>query len=80
MAANLIIMQWNCFGINAHLNELKNFLTNSTVSPSVICLQETFLKDKNCFKLNNYETIRRDRRDQQKGGWLHLLKLDSTTK
>ena len=34
------IIQWNCRGLKANINELL-FLTQC---PSIICLQETFLK------------------------------------
>ena len=36
------IMQWNCRGLKANYNEV--LILMSLFSPSVICLQETFLK------------------------------------
>ena len=40
------ILQWNCNGIYAHQNELKNYLAVNRNKYYVICLQETFLKTK----------------------------------
>ena len=36
------IIQWNCCGLRANYNEI--LILMSLFSPSVICLQETFLK------------------------------------
>ena len=36
------IIQWNCRGLKANYNEI--LILMSLFSPSVICLQETFLK------------------------------------
>ena len=36
------IIQWNCRGLRANYNEI--LILMSLFSPSVICLQETFLK------------------------------------
>ena len=36
------LIQWNCRGLRANFNELLLLLTG--LCPSIICLQETFLK------------------------------------
>ena len=39
------ILHWNCRGIQANYEEL--LLLLNKYNPKVVCLQETFLKDKN---------------------------------
>ena len=51
------IIQWNCRGLKANYNEI--LILMSLFSPSVICLQETFLKQSDNvsfgdFKMFNY--------------------------
>jgi len=38
------ILQWNCNGIYAHQNELRNYVAVNRNKYDVICLQDTFLK------------------------------------
>lgn len=52
------ILQWNCNGLYAHLEEVK--LLISKRKPFVICLQETLLKPNKIFKLFGYNTYRTD--------------------
>ena len=46
------IIQWNCRGFRANLDEIGCMVQD--LNPSVFCLQETFLKPPNSFKLRNY--------------------------
>ena len=46
------LLQWNCRGLKANYNEI--LLLLSSISPSVLCLQETFLKQTDDVSLNNY--------------------------
>ena len=45
------ILQWNCRGLKAKYNEI--LILTSLLAPSVICLQETFLKQKD-ISFKNY--------------------------
>ena len=55
------IFQWNCNGIYAHQNELRNYLAVNLDKYDVICLQETFLKPGKSFSLLGYNVVKRDR-------------------
>ena len=44
------LIQWNCRGLKANFNELLLLLTG--LCPSIICLQETFLKPSDNFKVS----------------------------
>ena len=46
------IIQWNCRGLSANLEELD--LLISSLNPTIICLQETFLNNKVNFNLPGY--------------------------
>ena len=61
-------MQWNCNGLRAHVNELKNFLASPQADVDILCLEETFLKKGNRITLPGYHIIRKDREDTTKGG------------
>ena len=47
------IIQWNCQGLKANINELLLLLTEECTS--IICLQETFLKQDDNINIRNYE-------------------------
>ena len=68
----LNIFQWNCNGLSAHLNEIKQHLSNN--SYDVICLQETFLKPSKYLSIDGYSIIRKDRIDMRKGGLVTFIK------
>lgn len=71
----LTILQWNVCGLQARLPELRNYIYNAENSPDVICIQETFLKEKNNnIEIQNYNIERRDRSDGPKGGVATLIK------
>ena len=61
-------MQWNTRGVFPRLNELKYFLSTTPNPPSVIALQETYLKPSKSFNLFGYDIIRKDRKDGKPGG------------
>ena len=46
-------MKWNCRGLKANINELILLITQEC--PSIICLQETFLKHCDNINIRNYE-------------------------
>lgn len=56
----MAILQWNCRGLFAHLEELKQHLAG-TVKYDVICLQETLLKPNRRFNLPGFNIVRKDR-------------------
>ncbi len=47
------IVQWNCRGLRSNFNELQ--LLDQDLSPSVFCLQETYLKQTDTLNLRRYE-------------------------
>ena len=57
----MAVLQWNCRGLFAHLEELKQHLAGSTVKYDVICLQETLLKPNRRLNLPVFNTVRKDR-------------------
>ena len=48
------IIQWNCRGLRANYNEILLLLTK--FAPTVVCLQETFLKQADSALFKNYTT------------------------
>ena len=46
------LIQWNCRGLKANFNELILLLTG--MCPSIICLQETFLKPSDNLNIRGY--------------------------
>ena len=46
------LKQWNCRGLKANFNELLLLLTG--LCPSIICLQETFLKPTDNLNIRGY--------------------------
>ena len=46
------ILQWNCRGIRANYEKL--LLLLNKFNPKVVCLQETFLKDKNQLNIKHF--------------------------
>ena len=48
------IIQWNCQGLSPHYEELILLLT--LLSPSVFCLQETYLKAEDTFTFKGFNT------------------------
>ena len=47
-------LQWNCRGIQANYEEL--LLLLNEYNPKVVCLQETFLKDKNQLNVKHIQS------------------------
>ena len=41
----LYILQWNSNGLYLHKAELQRFITSSTRTPDIICVQETHLNE-----------------------------------
>jgi ribonuclease HI len=62
-------------GLRARLYQIRNYLIQSTCPPDILCLQETFLKDKHQTpKFNNYNVIRQDFTKHSRGGLAILVK------
>ena len=55
------ILQWNCRGIRANYEEL--LLLLNKYNPKVVCLQETFLKDKNQLKVKHLQSYNHRNKD-----------------
>ena len=49
-----IILQWNIRGLQANIEELDLLFSNS--DPTVICLQETFLKENKTINFKHYSS------------------------
>ena len=54
MNSNHKIIQWNCRGLKSNYNEI--LLLLSLLSPSVFCLQETFLKADDQLNIRDFIT------------------------
>ena len=74
MAHSIRLLQWNCNGLRAHLNELKNFLASPQAEIDILCLEETFLKKGNRIKFPGYYVIRKDREESTKGGLIIAIR------
>ena len=46
------ILQWNCRGLKANYNEI--LILTTLYSPTIFCLQETFLKPTDNISFKNY--------------------------
>lgn len=53
------IIQWNCNGLQTHINEINLLITEHT--PLFICIQETRLRENRQASLRNYNIYRKDR-------------------
>src|SRR2546426_132048 len=73
---NLSILQWNACGLKAHSAELKQYVATADFKPSIICIQETFLKPQHDFSFHGYSVERRGRLHAAKGGAAMLI-MDS---
>ena len=59
------ILQWNCRGLKANYNEI--LILTTLLSPTVFCLQETFLKTTDNINLINYSLYNHIATENQKG-------------
>jgi ribonuclease HI len=72
----LSIMQWNARGLRCNKDQLKHFLLNTPTPPDVLCIEETFLKEKALTpKLENYNSIRKDTTTKGHGGLIIYIKV-----
>lgn len=55
------VLQWNAQSIRAHGVEFKKFIFDETDQYDVVCIQESWLKKGDNFKLKNYDIVRKDR-------------------
>ena len=71
---NIIIVQWNMKGFYSQKPYLQKLI--DTLSPDVICLQETHLKPKNTPYLAKYHypPVKKDREDRRGGGVMIYIK------
>ena len=70
----LDIIQWNANGLDKNGPELLKKLETEKITPDIICIQETFLKESKNWNIDNYTAIRRDRKDRPKGGLVTFVK------
>src|ERR1700690_383244 len=70
---NFSIIQWNAHSLVAHQMELKNFLSNTQVRPSLVCVQETYLKSSKTVKFPGYKIERSDREGLNSWGGVATL-------
>ena len=68
------IIQWNCRGLKANYNEI--LILTTLLSPTVFCLQETFLKNTDNINFKNYSLYNHIATENQKasGGSSILVK------
>ena len=68
------IIQWNCRGLKANYNEI--LILTTLLSPTVFCLQETFLKTTDKVNFKNYSLYNHIATENQKasGGSSVLVK------
>ena len=68
------IIQWNCRGLKANYNEI--LILTTLLSPTVCCLQETFLKTTDNISFKNYSLYNHIETENQKasGGSSILVK------
>jgi ribonuclease HI len=57
---SLNILQWNVNGLRLRVGDLSNFITNTSIKPHVICLQDTRLRGGKSFNLSGYNIERLD--------------------
>jgi ribonuclease HI/exonuclease III len=67
---DLHILQWNCRSLLAagRQAQLKQFIAEARVPPSIICIQETFLKPSDNFSFPGYSVVQRCRDGATRGG------------
>src|ERR1700690_4328423 len=70
---NFSIMQWNAHSLVAHQMELKNFSSSTQARPSLVCVQETYLKSSKSIKFFGYQIERSDREGKNSGGGVATL-------
>lgn len=58
------VISWNCRGMMGKLAEISNFILNY----NVICLQKTWLKNKDVIEFGGFEVLRGDRLVDVGGG------------
>jgi len=57
----IVVAHWNMRGLRANIHQFRNYLDHTRISPDIICLQETFLKEKyQTPKFENYNVVRKD--------------------
>ena len=69
---------WNARSIKHKINDLKLFLDKEI--PTVVVVNETWLKRKDIINIRNYSTLRQDREGNRGGGLLFLIKSGITYK
>ena len=71
----IVVAHWNIRGLRANIYQLRNYLDQTRISPDILCLQETFLKEKyQTPKFENYNVIRKDFTKHSRGGLATLIK------
>jgi len=66
------IIQWNAKSLAAHGSEFSKYISDLSSKPDIICIQETWLKCHNHFRIPGYTLIRRDRECGSGGGFVKI--------
>jgi hypothetical protein len=65
------LLQWNCRGVHANFEELRLFA--SSINPSVVALQETFLKSSDSVSFNGFSVLLKGCDSERRSGGVALL-------
>ena len=71
---NIKIISWNAHSLNAHCHQLKLYINSTRIKPHIICIQETWLKEKSKFSLTGYTMESKCRDDGRGGGVATFIK------
>lgn len=69
-------MQWNARSLLTNGQEFKKYIEELSSKPSVICVQETWLRPNLDFRLGGYDCVRCDRREGMGGGCMTFIRED----
>lgn len=72
----ILLMQWNARSLLANGQEFKKYIEELSSKPSVICIQETWLRPNLDFRLGGYDCVRCDRREGVGGGCVTFVRAD----
>ncbi len=70
----ILILWWNARNFIANSQDFKQFIYSQKEKPDLVCIQESWLKPRLDFMINQYEAIRRDRVDGAGGGRVTFVK------
>src|SRR6218665_1406743 len=75
----VVVAHWNVRGLRANLYQLRNYLNETRYPPDIVCLQETFLKEKmKTPKIDNYNAVRKDYVKHSRRGLAILIRTGTS--